>query len=396
MCLTVPAASAESTQCGMGCVNLFNQKFGTADVPTVPGGAETAGWPVSFSAAEDSTTQDWADAFQGTVSLFYAAGLMNATLDKYYGPDRVIEIQYAPKGVYSGLCLGASQNTLVTLQSCGVSAGTLWILDTADTNGGYTPFITGDDSQYPAPYVLTANTAGDNMTTQALTTKPGAALGAQGWKLALGDWADWTFCSKFGAGYIFMYRGVAACGNSDAQGNYQGTISYTPPGGTTVYFDSGPGAGFQCVELAARYFYFETTQNPPAPPVGAQFVYKLGSAGYGYNVYPSGVSVSRSGIITGGTSTYQPSLTAGQIISMWSASNQTGHVAVVTLVDVKNGKGTIYLLEENGSTHLLKGPGNGPLVGNDEIIVDGGTMKYYLNNGYYDQFQWTTNLPGID
>jgi hypothetical protein len=392
MWLTVPAASAESAACGTGCVNLFNQKFGTADVAAVPGGAATAGWPVFFSGAEDSTTEDWTGAFQGRVSDFYAAGLMNATLNKYYGPDRVVEIQYAPGGIDSGLCLGAGQNTLVTLQPCGLSAGTAWILDTADANGGYTPFISGVDTQYPAPYVLTANTAGDNMTTQAFKTNPGGAVGAQEWKLASGDWADWAFCSKFEAdGYIgVMYRGVAACGNSDATGNNQGPIYYTTPGGTTVYFDSGPepGTGFQCVELAARYFYFETTQDPPASPNGREFVATL------HKWYPS-YSVTDGA----GTSTFSSSLTAGNIISMWSSNARydptgNGHVAVVTLVDVKNGNGTIYLMEENGSTHLIKGPGNGPVVGNAEITVTGGHMKYNLNYGYYDQFQWTMDLPG--
>jgi hypothetical protein len=96
---------------------------------------------------------------------------------------------YAPGGVYSGLCLsvasGPSQNKPVTLQPCGVSADSLWIVDTAGANGGYTPLISGDDAKYPAPYVLTANTAGGNLTTQALKTTPGAAAEAQRWKATL-------------------------------------------------------------------------------------------------------------------------------------------------------------------------------------------------------------------
>ena len=56
----------------------------------------------------------------------------------------------------------------VTLQPCGVTVGTVWIFDTADANGGYMPFISGQDTQYPAPYVLTANTAGDSLIIQAL------------------------------------------------------------------------------------------------------------------------------------------------------------------------------------------------------------------------------------
>ena len=186
MWLTVPAASAGSPECGTVCINLFNQKFGSADAAAVSGGAATVGQPVILSAAAFSTTQDWTDAFQGKVSDFYAAGLMNETLNEHYGTDQAFEFQYAPGGSSTGLCLGIasgpSQNTPVTLQPCGVSVDTVWILDTADANGGYTPFISGNDAKYPAPYVLTANTAGDNLTTQALKTNPGAASGAQRWK----------------------------------------------------------------------------------------------------------------------------------------------------------------------------------------------------------------------
>jgi hypothetical protein len=186
MWLTVPVASAGSTECGPGCINLFNQKFGTADVAAVSGGAATVGQPVILSAAAFSATEDWTEALQGKVSDFYAAGLMNATLNEHYGTDETVEIQYAPGGIDSGLCLGIasgpSQNTPVTLQPCGVSVDTVWILDTADANGGYTPLISGNDAKYPAPYVLTANTTGDNLTTQALKTNPGAASGAQRWQ----------------------------------------------------------------------------------------------------------------------------------------------------------------------------------------------------------------------
>jgi hypothetical protein len=188
MWMTAPAASAGSTKCGPGCINLFNQKFGSADLAAVSGGAAAARQPVILSAAALSATEDWTESFQGKVSDFYAAGLMNATLDEHYGTDVAVEIAYAPGASSTGLCLGIAsgprQNTPVTLQRCGVSVNTVWILDTADANGGYTPLISGSDAQYPAPYVLTANTVGDNFTTQALKANPGAAAGAQRWKAA--------------------------------------------------------------------------------------------------------------------------------------------------------------------------------------------------------------------
>ena len=188
--LAVPAASAASQDCGSACVTLFNQKFGSADVMAVSGGTATVGQPVILSAAAPSTTEDWSESFQGRVSDFYAAGLMNATLNEHYGTDLTYEIQYAPGGISSGLCLGIasgpSQNTPVTLQPCGVSVNTVWISDTADANGGYTPFINGNDAKYPAPYVLTANTVSGTFTTQALRTNRGAGAGARRWQSIFG------------------------------------------------------------------------------------------------------------------------------------------------------------------------------------------------------------------
>jgi hypothetical protein len=199
------------------------------------------------------------------------------------------------------------------------------------------------------------------------------------------DWANSSFCHRSwlyapnGAAYIgITYKGVAACGNPDTgpTSNDQGPIYYTTPTGTRVYFDNGsePGTGFQCVELTARYFYFETTQIPPASSTGSAVVRDLGSK-YGYGVYPA----------TGGTSTFQSSLKAGNIISMWSSSNQTGHVAVVTQVNVSGGNGTVWLMDENASAYTPANPGN------SKITVTNGQMSY---GKLYSKFQWTTNLPG--
>jgi len=128
--------------------------------------------------------------------------------------------------------------------------------------------------------------------------------------------------------------------------------------------------GFQCAELTARYFYYLTGQEPPLVPDASQFAYSLNTR-YGYNVYPAGQD--------NGTSTFQNSLAPGQIISMWSSSDQVGHVAVVTAVNVTGGNRTITVIGENGSAS-----------GTDTITVTGGQMSY---EGIYNDFQWTTNMP---
>jgi surface antigen len=176
------------------------------------------------------------------------------------------------------------------------------------------------------------------------------------------SWAGSSFCASYNVRYMgTTYNGVAACGNAYPN-NYQGEISYKG-----VEFDS---VGFQCVELAARYFYVRTGKAPPLVQDASDFAYYLG-ADDGYNVYPSG--------LTGVTSTYQSSLAPGQIVSMWSSSDEVGHVAVVTAVNVSNGNGTITVMDENAAAS-----------GTDTITVTNGTMNY---EGIYPYFQWTTNLP---
>jgi hypothetical protein len=77
--------------------------------------------------------------------------------------DPAFETEYAPYGVDSGLCVGmastAVQNEGVSLQPCGVSSRTVWILDLNDSpstfNHDYIPLINGSDTNFSHPFVLT-------------------------------------------------------------------------------------------------------------------------------------------------------------------------------------------------------------------------------------------------
>jgi hypothetical protein len=76
-----------------------------------------------------------------------------------------VENEYAPFGVDSGLCMGVAATAFndegVTLQPCGVSSKTVWILDTLDQQftaawaHGYIPLINGSDTNFSQPFVLT-------------------------------------------------------------------------------------------------------------------------------------------------------------------------------------------------------------------------------------------------
>lgn len=180
------------------------------------------------------------------------------------------------------------------------------------------------------------------------------------------DWADSSFCSSYSSRYTGeTWNGVAACGDAfGPNSNEQGEISFNG-----VEFDS---VGFQCVELAARYFYYVTNQIPPTPAAGSGFAAAV-AAGYGYGVSPA----------SGGAGAFASSIKAGNIISMWGPADAVGHVGVITSVNVINGNGTITIMDENGSGS-----------GTDTIAVNNGTMSYqYASNASYTSFQWTTNLP---
>jgi hypothetical protein len=194
--LTAGTASAATPSCGIACVNLFSYDFGTHHSPNfvvdVLRQGEKAGQPIIlFRTANFDPAEDWTVSFQGTVIDFFEAGLVSSAVALHYGcvpisaggdftncPFSVssasgpkssdylaFENQYAPFGVDSGLCLGVAATAFndegVTLQPCGVSSKTVWILDTLDQQfthawaHGYIPLINGSDTNFSQPFVLT-------------------------------------------------------------------------------------------------------------------------------------------------------------------------------------------------------------------------------------------------
>ena len=167
--LSAGTASAATPSCGHSCINVFSKQFGTHHSPNftvdVLRQGERAGQPVIlFRTANYDPALDWTVAFQGTVSDFHAAGLVSAALDLHYSALPAFENEYAPFGVDSGLCLGVATAAFddegVTLQPCGVSATTVWILDYRDSwstfiHGGYVPLINGSNTNFSHPEVLT-------------------------------------------------------------------------------------------------------------------------------------------------------------------------------------------------------------------------------------------------
>jgi hypothetical protein len=194
--LTAGPAAAGTPSCGPGCINIFNQDFGPSFVVDVLRQGEKVNQPIIlFRNANFDPAEDWSISFQGTVADFFVAGLVDAATALHYGCDAAttgfaggtcltypnldaFEIEYAPFGVDSGLCMGvaatAFQDEGVTLQPCGVSAKTVWIVDgppvadpastgkpAPDTQAvagelpGFVPLINGSNTNFSHPFVLT-------------------------------------------------------------------------------------------------------------------------------------------------------------------------------------------------------------------------------------------------
>ena len=166
-------ANAATPSCGHRCINLFSKKFSDflttkpAFVVDVWRQGANVGQPIiMFQSSNADPAEDFTVSLQGTVTDLAAAGLLtNGALLLHYAKDFAFEFQYSPNGVDSSLCIGVGStpinNTPVSLQPCGVSAKTIWILDRQNaTPGGlftfpFTPLISAAGLNFSNPFVLT-------------------------------------------------------------------------------------------------------------------------------------------------------------------------------------------------------------------------------------------------
>ena len=177
------SASAATPSCGPTCIDIFSRTFGTHRTPNFVldvwrQGAKVGQPIILFRTSNTDPAEDINASFQGQVSDFFGAGLVSSAVELHYGAglglpttdpttgngfpdDPAFELEYTPFGVGSGLCVGvastAAQGTKVSLQPCGASAKTVWIVDTLDTTirHGYVPLINGSDTNFSHPFVLT-------------------------------------------------------------------------------------------------------------------------------------------------------------------------------------------------------------------------------------------------
>ena len=181
------AATAATPSCGPLCADVFSRAFGTHANPlytldVLRQGAKVGQPIILFRTSNTDPAEDFTPSIQGTTADIYAAGMVSAAVALHYGcipaplpgydfpnclatsvDDPAIELEYSPYGVDSGLCIGVKNTATagegVTLQPCGVSAKTVWIIDANDSPAtlrhGYVPLINGSDTNFSHPFVLT-------------------------------------------------------------------------------------------------------------------------------------------------------------------------------------------------------------------------------------------------
>jgi hypothetical protein len=194
-------AGAATPSCGPKCIDVFSKNFGTSATPqyvmdVLRQGAKVGQPVILFRTSNSDPAEDFTVSVEGQVSDFYAANLISPSLALHYGcinglvggtsvhcsvnpltgqpsavDDYAFEVEYAPYGVDSGLCVGtgatAVQNGAVSLQPCGVTARTVWVADTLDSctsnplYSGEIPVINGSDTNFSHPYVLTYPASGE-------------------------------------------------------------------------------------------------------------------------------------------------------------------------------------------------------------------------------------------
>ena len=166
------AANAVTPSAGPNAIDIFSKSFGTFAHPnfvldTYKQGQNVGQPIILFRVSNVDPAEDFTIADQGSVNDFFKAGLVSSAVNLHYGGgaagfpnDEAFEFEYAPYGAATGLCVGvgstAVAGTKVSLQDCGVSAKTVWIVDTLDSP--FTtdvPLINGSDSNFSHPFVLT-------------------------------------------------------------------------------------------------------------------------------------------------------------------------------------------------------------------------------------------------
>ena len=158
------AASAGTPECGPGCIGVFSNELGSYAQPNfvehVWGGTASIGTPTGLTQASGSdSSEDFINPHPGDVTDYYNLGLVSADVNQHYGSLKASQLEYAPLGVPTGLCVGVAddpyQNEALSLQSCTIPGRTVWIIGTSlSPVKGFFPIISGATSDFSHPFTM--------------------------------------------------------------------------------------------------------------------------------------------------------------------------------------------------------------------------------------------------
>ncbi|MBV8712965.1 MAG: hypothetical protein JOY56_14350 [Solirubrobacterales bacterium] len=160
-------ATAATPACGQYCIGVFSDELGTYASPNfvehVFGGKAEVGTETGLNAASGSdSSEDFINPHQGYVSDYYKLGLVSAEVNRHYGTLKASQLEYAPLGMPTGLCVGVPtapfQGEPLSLQSCGIPGRTVWIIGTslspATASMGFFPIVSGATTDFSRPFAM--------------------------------------------------------------------------------------------------------------------------------------------------------------------------------------------------------------------------------------------------
>lgn len=164
---TAPSAGAATPECGANCLAVFSSVLGSYASPNfvehVFGGEARAGQPTGLTLASSSdSSEDFINPRPGTVSDYYAQGLVSREVNRHYGSLIASQLEYAPLGAPSGLCVGVAakpfEGEALSLQPCSVPGRTVWIIATslspATAHAGLFPIVSGATGDVSDPFAM--------------------------------------------------------------------------------------------------------------------------------------------------------------------------------------------------------------------------------------------------
>jgi len=171
------SAGAATPSCGFSCIDIFSRQFGTQPPPEfrdgclAPGRAcrpadHSCSAPAIPTRPRTSRSRSRAWCPTSTMSAWCPTRSTSTTATAASLPRTSPRSSSNTRltAVDSGLCVGTATTAIqgegVTLQPCGVTSKTVWILDTFDQPFTFffhheAPAINGSDTNFSHPFVLT-------------------------------------------------------------------------------------------------------------------------------------------------------------------------------------------------------------------------------------------------